>query len=82
MCTRVGSFFHYWGGAEDYSARRPLFLLTVYCEVPHLFALQQVLEQDFNSLHVALLKAHIWMALREHIAESKQTSSFDGNNGA
>lgn len=55
--------------------------VTVYCEVLHLLALSQVLEQDLNSLHVANFRAHIWMALQEHIAESKQTSSSDANNG-
>jgi len=55
--------------------------LTVYREVPHLLALCQVLEKDLNSLHVAIFRAHIWMALQEYIAESKQTGSFDGNNG-
>lgn len=55
--------------------------LTVYSQVLHLLALCQILEQDLNSMHVAIFRAHIWMALQEHIAESKQASSSDGNNG-
>lgn len=48
-----------------------LFTSTKYCKVPHLFALQEVLEQDLNSGHVAIFRAHIWMAPQEHIAESR-----------
>lgn len=35
-------------------------------------ALQRVLEQDLNALHIAICRAHIWMALQEHIAGSRQ----------
>lgn len=62
--------------------KQPGSSVTVCCGVPRVPALQWVLEQDLNALHVAICRAHIWMALQEHIAGSKQTGSSEGNNGA